>query len=104
MLVEAVGQLFDQPGLGQLLAEQPKRHCVRNAVLDRAPESARTTAGRAPDIPPARPTDCWAACRTSILNIRMASNGFRPALLFLSSSGVSTTASISARKLSHGTR
>src|SRR5262245_30355711 len=34
----------------------------------------------------------------------MASNGFRPALLFLSSSGVSTTASISARKLSHGTR
>src|SRR3954464_13837864 len=24
----------------------------------RAPESARTTAGRAPDIPPARPTDC----------------------------------------------
>src|SRR5262245_12236885 len=34
----------------------------------------------------------------------MASNGFRPALLFFSSSGVSTTASISARKLSHGTR
>src|SRR4051794_22212155 len=34
----------------------------------------------------------------------MASNGFRPALLFLSSSDVSTTASISARKLSHGTR
>ena len=33
----------------------------------------------------------------------MASNGFRPALLFLSSSAVSTTASISARKLSHGT-
>src|SRR5262245_66529084 len=34
----------------------------------------------------------------------MASNCFRPPLLFLSSSGVSTTASISARKLSHGTR
>ena len=34
----------------------------------------------------------------------MASNGFRPALLFLSSSGVSTTASISARKLSHHDR
>src|SRR5262245_2456442 len=34
----------------------------------------------------------------------MASNGFRPALLFLSSSGVSTTTSISARKFSHGTR
>jgi hypothetical protein len=40
------------------------------------------------------------ACRTSILNIRMASNGFRPALLFLSSSGVSTTASIAARESS----
>src|SRR5689334_1411172 len=34
----------------------------------------------------------------------MASNGFRPALLFLSSPGVSTTASMSARKLSHRTR
>src|SRR5262249_51439301 len=44
------------------------------------------------------------ACNTSILNIRMASNGFRPALLFLSSPGVSTTALMSARKLSHGTR
>src|SRR5262249_60407 len=44
------------------------------------------------------------ACNTSILNIRMASNGFRPALLFLSSPGVSTTASMSARKLSHRTR
>ena len=32
----------------------------------------------------------FSACRTSILNIRMASNGFRPALFFLSS-GVSAT-------------
>jgi hypothetical protein len=36
-------------------------------------------------------------------NSTIASNGFRPALLFLISSGVSTTASMSARKLSHGT-
>src|SRR5215510_1675015 len=35
MLVEAVEQLFDQPGLGQLLAEQPQRRGVRNAVLNR---------------------------------------------------------------------
>ena len=41
MLVEAVKQLFDQPGLGQLLAEQPKRRGVRNAVLDREPQKAR---------------------------------------------------------------
>src|SRR5712672_1931427 len=33
----------------------------------------------------------------------IASKGLRPALLFFASSGVSTTASISARKLSHGT-
>src|SRR5262245_6047662 len=38
MLVE---QLFDQPGLGQLLAEQPKRRGVRNAVLNREPQKAR---------------------------------------------------------------
>src|SRR6187401_3621357 len=37
MLVETVKQLFDQSGLGQLLAEQPKRRRVRNAVLDREP-------------------------------------------------------------------
>src|SRR5215813_543611 len=41
MLVEAVKQLFDQPGLGKLLAEQPKRRGVRNAVLDREPQKAR---------------------------------------------------------------
>jgi hypothetical protein len=41
MLVEAVKQLFDQPGPGQLLAEQPKRRGVRNAVLDREPQKAR---------------------------------------------------------------
>src|SRR5436305_14524410 len=40
MLVEAAKQLFDQPGLGQLLAEQPKRRGVRNAVLDRGPQQA----------------------------------------------------------------
>jgi len=28
------------------------------APQSRAPENARTTVGRAPDIPPARPTDC----------------------------------------------
>src|SRR5262249_8259119 len=43
------------------------------------------------------------ACKTSIRNSTIASIGFLPALLFLTSSGVSTTASISARKLSHGT-
>src|SRR6516225_1090878 len=43
------------------------------------------------------------ACKTSIRNITIASSGFLPALLFLISSGVSTTASISTRKLSHGT-
>src|SRR3977135_433718 len=36
-------------------------------------------------------------------NITIALSGFLPALLFLSSSGVSTTASMSARKLSQGT-
>src|SRR5436853_7130245 len=41
MLVEAVKPLFDQPGLGQLLAEQPKRRRVRNAYLDCEPQKAR---------------------------------------------------------------
>ena len=36
-------------------------------------------------------------------NKTSASSGLRPALLFFASSGVSTTASMSARKLSHGT-
>src|ERR1700716_3121152 len=44
------------------------------------------------------------ACKTSIRNITIASSGFLPALLFLISSGVSTTASMSTRKLSQGTR
>src|ERR1700716_3802146 len=43
------------------------------------------------------------ACKTSIRNITIASSGFLPALLFLISSGVSTTASMSTRKLSQGT-
>ena len=42
-------------------------------------------------------------CRISIRNIRSASNGLRPARLFFSASGVSATASMSARKLSQGT-
>src|SRR5262245_46204505 len=41
MLVEAFKQLLDQRGLGQLLAEQPKRRGVWNAVLDRQPQKAR---------------------------------------------------------------
>src|SRR5262249_32351890 len=41
MLVEAVEQLLDQPGLGQLLAEQPKPRGVRTAALDREPQKAR---------------------------------------------------------------
>src|SRR5450759_4609404 len=43
------------------------------------------------------------ASSTIIRNITMTSIGLRPALLFLSSAGVNTTASISARKLSNGT-
>jgi len=45
----------------------------------------------------------YSDCRSSIRNIRIASNGLRPALLFFSGSGVSTTASMSARKLSQKT-
>ena len=41
MLVKTLKQFFDQPGLGQLLAEQPQRRGVRNAVLDRKPQKAR---------------------------------------------------------------
>src|SRR5512139_1000412 len=41
MLVEAVEQRLDQPGLRQLLAEQPQRRGVRNAVRDREPQKAR---------------------------------------------------------------
>src|SRR3954451_25025438 len=41
MLVKTLKQFFDQPGLGQLLAEQPQRRGVRNAVLDREPQKAR---------------------------------------------------------------
>src|SRR4029453_7373226 len=43
-------------------------------------------------------------CSTRTLNIMTASKGLRPALLFLSSAASLTTASISARKLSKGTR
>src|SRR4029453_4364777 len=43
------------------------------------------------------------ASKTSNRNIQIASNGFLPALLFLISSGVSTTASMSARNVSQGT-
>jgi hypothetical protein len=45
----------------------------------------------------------YSDCKISIRNIRIASNGLRPALLFFSASGVSATASMSARKLSRGT-
>src|SRR5262245_23889069 len=34
MPVEAVKQLFDQPSLGQLLAEQPQHRSIRNTVRD----------------------------------------------------------------------
>src|SRR5471032_909840 len=42
-------------------------------------------------------------CKTNIRNSTSASIGLRPALLFLASSAVSTTASMSARNFSHGT-
>src|SRR5512139_807963 len=41
MLVKTLKQLFNQPGLGQLLAEQPERRGVRNTVLDPKPQKAR---------------------------------------------------------------
>ena len=43
MLVEAVKQLFDQPGPGQASREQPNVAWLgaRNAVLDREPQKAR---------------------------------------------------------------
>ena len=104
MLVEAVEQLLDQPGLGQLLPEQPQRRGVRNTVLDREPQKARERQPVAHLIFHLLVRQIVERLQHQHLNIRMASNGFRPALLFLSSSGVSTTASISARKLSHGTR
>src|SRR5471030_975111 len=42
-------------------------------------------------------------CKTNIRNNTSASIGLRPALLFLASSAVSTTASMSPRNFSHGT-
>ena len=51
MLVEAVEQLLDQPGLGQLLAEQPQRRGVRNAVLDREPRKRENDSRSRTDIP-----------------------------------------------------
>src|SRR5512144_2223411 len=41
MPVEAIEQLFDPAGLGQLLAKQPQRRAVGDAVLDPEPEKAR---------------------------------------------------------------
>ena len=57
----------------------------------RAPESARTTAGRAPDIPACSSERLYERLHTSMLNITIASIGLRPAVLFSRSSGVSTT-------------
>ena len=62
------GQILGPPARGSWGATgETARRVTCNRVLhvtrsnvgaSRAPESARTTAGRAPDIPPARPTDC----------------------------------------------
>ena len=41
MPIEPVEQLVDQPGLRQLLTEQPKRRAVRYAVLKAKPEKPR---------------------------------------------------------------
>src|SRR4029453_3971440 len=38
MLVEALEYLLNPPSLGKLLAEQPQRGRVRNAVLDAQPQ------------------------------------------------------------------
>src|SRR3982074_292290 len=41
VLVKAVEQLLNEPGLGKLLAEQPNRRGIRNAVLDAQPQKSR---------------------------------------------------------------
>ena len=41
MLAETLEQLLDQSGLRELLAEQPQRRAVGNAVLEAEPEKAR---------------------------------------------------------------
>jgi hypothetical protein len=65
----------------QLASFSRNSHNVLASVLDREPQKARERQPIAHRL--------LSACNTSILNIRVASNGFRPALLFLSSSGVS---------------
>ena len=56
-LARAVEQLLDQPGLGELLANSQSVVDPDRCPRSRAPE-ARDDSRRAPDIPPARPTDC----------------------------------------------
>src|SRR5674476_334593 len=41
MLVEAIEQLFNDAGLGELFAEQPQRRAVRDAVLDAGSQKPR---------------------------------------------------------------
>ena len=58
LVLQALNNLSDEQALASFSRNNQSSWRPECCPRSRAPESARTTAGRAPDIPPARPTDC----------------------------------------------